>query len=463
MSNSKSLESLMSFLTENSLYEKLMDIESILKKIESYYKQGYFVYDFNRLLEGKEPDHLIPIEENILKKPIGIHPYIEPKELLETNSIYIETIFYLFGLWAFKYLTGKDYNYDLSMLKFPGLFQFFESILREDFKKRTSSFDELYLYLEIAKDEISGKNYKKEENDYFIVEGMTTVGLKRFENQDCFDFKIEGDKVLLVIADGMGGGEFGDVAAKIAVSTFMMSFEKIFSSQDIDACLLNLLEAANERILNFKKSKNVKSMGTTLSVVAIKGDNVHFVHVGDSRIYIRFFGEEQFHQITLDHSLAEVEYRKGNITEKEKDKYKRNILAFALGSEKLGIQDVNTTTDYKPLSMTDIEQILLCTDGCWDIVDEKDFNKDVRTILQIAHSFITYDNSTVIKLINKRKFNDEVTKENKGESEPDKPVLRVKNFIKLLLLLIAIIFASIVLLPVLLIDVFYIIVAGGLL
>jgi ribonuclease Y len=58
-------------------------------------------------------------------------------------------------------------------------------------------------------------------------------------------------------------------------------------------------------------------MGTTLSAVAIKGSNVHFIHVGDSRIYVKFFGEERFQQITLDHSLAEVEYRKGNITEKE--------------------------------------------------------------------------------------------------------------------------------------------------
>ena len=399
--------------------QKIQDLISILEKIRENYENGYFVYEFDKLLKDEEIDK-IPVDNNKWQKLFKINPYFEPIEVSKNGEVYLETVIYLFALWAYKYITGEDYSFEdnLRKVKYPGLFQFFQKTIADDFRDRLNDFDELELYLEIALEDLENKFYKNFENQEFFVEGITTVGMKRYENQDSFDFFYKDGNLLAIVADGMGGGSDGGVASRLAVNIFKNKFEELIkiNNEETDDFLKNIVLEINQKIINYKNKHGYKSMGTTVSVILIKPEKTFFAHVGDSRIYIKYKNSNEYEQITLDHSLAEVRYRNGEITEEEKEKIAKNILAYVVGSEKLKKDVINTTQDYKEILTKDIDEVILCSDGCWDLVEPDYFKEDVRRILQRANSYITHDNTTVIKI--KKKEN---KKENCQDNKEEKP------------------------------------------
>jgi len=428
--------------------EKIKDLLTILKKIRKEYENGYFVYEFDKLLKDEKVDK-IPVENNKWHKNFNINPYFEPIETVKNGEIYLETIIYLFSLWSYKYLLGEDYNFEdnLEKVKYPGIFQFFQKTIADDFRERLSDFDELELYLEIALDDLENKFYKKIENNDFFVEGITTVGMKRFENQDSFDFFYKDGNLLAVVADGMGGGNDGGVASKLAVNTFKNEFDRLINTKNekINQTLKNIVLDINQKIINYKNKHNYKSMGTTVSAILIKPDKTFFVHVGDSRIYIKYKNKDDYKQITLDHSVAEVRYRNGEITKEEKDKIAKNILAYVVGSEKLTEDNINIIKDYKEILSENIDEVILCSDGCWDLVEPEFFQKNVKEILKKANYYITHDNTTIIKINKKKKKNKQIS-ENKNNiklnsnlyDEAKREKVNIKFIISRVLILIAI-------------------------
>ena len=384
--------------------EKIIKIKQSLESIRKLYeKDEIFIIDFDTLLHNKKPQKVISIHQNTWQKnkSFMINPPFEPKEALVNGEIYIETILYLFALWAYEYLVGEPYAMDLSKVKYPGLFQFFRNLLIDDFRKRSSNFDELELYLSIAIEDIEVKHFKRLKNSHFTIEGNTTVGMLRYENQDSFDFDIDNDNAIVIVADGMGGGSAGDVASRIAVNTMMQRRSKLWKtpSNEIDHCLKEIFMDINQSIIRYKQNQHFKSMGTTLSVLLIKEKQLFFAHVGDSRIYIKHKDLDTYKQITLDHSLAEVKYREGKITKEQKRDVAKNILAYVLGSDSLQKEHINTTKDYQDtLKWEDIEGAILCSDGCWDIVGEEYFQEHLDTIFTIGAKHIMQDNMTVVKV-----------------------------------------------------------------
>ena len=383
--------------------ESVITIKEILLKLREYYEKGYFVYDFDALKDNQEPKGMIEISNPIWEKnrSFSINPLFEPKEAVYEGKFYLQTLFYLFGLWSFKYLTGNDYEMSLKDVKYPGLFQFFEKAMVDNYEDRLSDFDEAELYLEIAIDELSYKNYTKKESKRFDIEAITSIGMVRYENQDSFYADIKDENLIAVVADGMGGGSCGDVASKIATNIIKLEFDNLLTieTDDTEDKLKDIILDINKKIINYKNNHNLKSMGTTISVILIKDNTLFFANVGDSRIYVKYRDSEQYTQITQDQSLAEVEYRNGNITKEEKENMAKNVLAYVLGMEDLSRENINSTSDFQDnLKIEDIEDIILCCDGCWDLVECKDFNKDVKEILSIAQDKIMHDNTTIIKI-----------------------------------------------------------------
>jgi len=384
--------------------EKVNNLLKVLKKVRrGYERENIFILDFESLLDGKEPNIFINTQHNSweIGKSFMINPAFEPKEALVDGTVYIETVLYLFALWAYKYITGEPYEMNLSKVKYPGLFQFFSKLLRDDFRDRISDFDELELYLNIALEEYSGVNYKTLSNGRFFLEGRTTVGMIRYENQDSFDFHLDEKNAIVAVADGMGGGSYGDVASRIAINSIMLKRAELWklSDDEVDGMLRDVFMEINDKIVQYKNRENLKSMGTTLSVLLVKENKLYFAHVGDSRIYLKFRDENQYKQITLDHSLVEVEYREGKLNKEEKEKMAKNILAFALGSDNIKKSDVNTTADFNgDLRCEEVDEAILCSDGCWDIVDKKYFLNGVDILFEKATESIMHDNMTVVKL-----------------------------------------------------------------
>lgn len=169
---------------------------------------------------------------------------------------------------------------------------------------------------------------------------------------------------LLVVADGMGGANAGEVASEIATKAIRSSFskahiEKSLNSGDIDglieSSIKNADEAINKRIWD---DPDTSGMGTTIVVCWIIDNIAHVGWCGDSRCYVYnpFSGLKQ---LTKDHSLVQELVEKGEISEKEAFIHPdNNVITRGLGD--VNSQATPEIINY-PLSPDSL--VLLCSDG----------------------------------------------------------------------------------------------------
>ncbi len=208
------------------------------------------------------------------------------------------------------------------------------------------------------------------------------TGMVRDHNEDaCFAMhwhSIIADKRpdfgFFIVADGMGGHLDGEKASAIAVQTLaaemlekicvpMLRDFKASSSPTILDALAHAAEKANLAVI-----KGVPGGGTTLSTAAIVGSLAYLVHVGDSRAYL--IHDSEIEQLTTDHTLVQqlVEMKKLTPEEAENSPQK-NVLYRAIGqNEKLKIERLTR-------SLPPGAQMLICSDGLWDLVDDSDLKQ----------------------------------------------------------------------------------------
>jgi protein phosphatase len=132
--------------------------------------------------------------------------------------------------------------------------------------------------------------------------GVTHQG-RRSTNEDTW--LVDLDLGLLVVADGMGGHNAGEVASALAVQV-IREFLKSSGVTPTRALLEEAVESANERILSdAAQHPDYAGMGTTVVAVLVSGDRVFYTSVGDSRLYLWHGG--LLTQLTRDDSwLAEA-------------------------------------------------------------------------------------------------------------------------------------------------------------
>lgn len=142
--------------------------------------------------------------------------------------------------------------------------------------------------------------------EYF---GLTDKGRVRPTNQDIFQIEAREDNrtALLVVCDGMGGANAGNVASRFAAQSFIESVGDALSGTLDETARQNLLtqalKQANETVFSLAgRQPEFRGMGTTLVAALIQGDCATVINVGDSRAY-RFDGEAM-HQISEDHSYV---------------------------------------------------------------------------------------------------------------------------------------------------------------
>ena len=145
------------------------------------------------------------------------------------------------------------------------------------------------------------------------IAAITDAGKTREGNEDNFavvvsDYNAENSKALIVVADGMGGYEYGEVASEIVVDTYRTQFMRGGFS---------LLAAAREadREIQTRNRKLKTRMGSTVVALHLHDRSATFHHAGDSRLYIYANGELE--QLTEDHSVVQSLVKAGQITPKE--------------------------------------------------------------------------------------------------------------------------------------------------
>jgi len=199
--------------------------------------------------------------------------------------------------------------------------------------------------------------------------GLSDLGQKRERNEDAFLIIPENN--FLILCDGMGGLDAGDVASWTAVNTIAHVFkdkpDKIFQSilsdleksfsRDIDK-IVAALRVANKRIFNLSRTTETSEgmMGTTAEVVHFSNNNIVIGHVGDSQVYrLRDF---ELKQITEDHSWVNELLQDKEITKAEAETFQnKNVITRALGVKPRVKIDIIVDT----VRQDDI--YLLCSDG----------------------------------------------------------------------------------------------------
>ncbi len=188
----------------------------------------------------------------------------------------------------------------------------------------------------------------------------------RANNEDRISYCYSRDALLMVIADGMGGHHYGEVAAQIAVQTLADAFQREARPDLVDPFrfLQKGMTNAHHAILDYTARHGLRDTPRTTCVACVIQDNIaYWAHAGDSRLYLMRDGK--FIAQTRDHSRIRLLLEEGLISETQAASHPdRNKIYSCLGSPTPPEIEFSRKT---PLEHGDI--LLLCTDGIWGVLD----------------------------------------------------------------------------------------------
>lgn len=243
------------------------------------------------------------------------------------------------------------------------------------------------------KDKASVQAPTREDQIMVRVIVRTDIGNVRSNNEDAGSFfKITDAKIgaekgcLLIVADGMGGHNAGEVASRMALDIISEEYYKRNSDSSAERSLLKAFETANKKIFD-KASGNssCKGMGTTCTAVVVSGHDIYFAHAGDSRAYL--FRNGAIRRITEDHTYVQELVKKGDITLRDAETHpQRNILTNAMGTKPRLKVDTGKHPD--PFNRND--RILLCSDGLYDYLTDEELAEAMQmsSLQALADHFI---------------------------------------------------------------------------
>ncbi len=193
----------------------------------------------------------------------------------------------------------------------------------------------------------------------------TNVGNVRDNNED--SYVCDEQKELWIVADGMGGLGFGEVAS--AISTFTVT-QLIRQGHGVNQAI----EIAHRTIKEYAQTDGLgTNMGTTIVLLYSQRSLYNVFWVGDSRAYL--YDDDGLTQITTDHSLVQSLIDQGELTveEAESDPRKNAV------TRALGVQELETVrADSVSNRWKSGQKILLCSDGLTDCVSNADIESIIR-------------------------------------------------------------------------------------
>ena len=239
----------------------------------------------------------------------------------------------------------------------------------------------------------------------------TDKGKRRDLNEDAYI--CDPDKAIFVVADGMGGENYGEVASQLTVDHFSQLITPFVTDEDttipfdvpddgdhFTGALNHAVEGANKAVYEYAaENESHKGMGSTLTAAVLHGDFLYVAHVGDSRLYRILPDEVQ--QITEDHSRVQEMVQKGLLSPEEARSHpQKNIITRCVGRKKRIRSDILT------IDLLDEDVFLLCSDGLNDMLEDESIHQivtesgDLETaanlLVQAANDKGGKDNITVV-------------------------------------------------------------------
>jgi len=177
---------------------------------------------------------------------------------------------------------------------------------------------------------------------------------------------------LYIVADGMGGHQFGEVASNAAIRSvagyIVRKFHPYLFQIKPDTMEESFQEIMQAAVREAQRAiqKEAPGSGTTLTAALVVGQQVTVAHVGDSRAYF-IYPDARVEPITRDHSLVKRLEELGHITPEEAANYPhRNVLYRALGQGEILDPDIFTIGFPQP------GYLMICSDGLWGVITEQD-------------------------------------------------------------------------------------------
>jgi PPM family protein phosphatase len=215
------------------------------------------------------------------------------------------------------------------------------------------------------------------------IVGLTDTGKVREHNEDTI--ALDPDIGLLVLADGMGGYNAGEVASGIAVKTIVSLVREQVEREDMNRhdrganlsrpsiILRDAIHRANKIIYQTARSQpQCEGMGTTVVAALFFDNRVTIAHVGDSRMYRQ--RNDKFEQVTMDHSLLQELVDRGFYSAEEAQRAaNKNYVTRALGVEP------NVEVEIQEIPVQKGEVYVLCSDGLSDMVEDDDIHLTIST------------------------------------------------------------------------------------
>lgn len=204
--------------------------------------------------------------------------------------------------------------------------------------------------------------------EYF---GITDKGRVRPTNQDIYRLEVRPEKesAFVLVCDGMGGANAGNVASRFAADSFLADAAGALDSAPDEIMrhktMLHALEKANDTVFGLAgRQPEFRGMGTTLVGAFVQGREASILNVGDSRAYL--FDGETLRQVSEDHSYVEEMRRLGRISAEDARTHpQKNLITRAVGV------DATVDGDLFEVELRDMDILLLCSDGLTGMVEDE--------------------------------------------------------------------------------------------
>ena len=238
--------------------------------------------------------------------------------------------------------------------------------------------------------------------------GKTDIGRVSRNNEDNMIVQqIWDDRhLLMVVIDGVGGYEGGEMAAEVARDSIIKYLEDFPNGKCLELLKLAVVNANNDIVQYKQFIPKYEQMGCVLTAVLIELDNgtINVVHIGDTRLYQYNNGVLQ--KLTHDHSFVGSLEEAGTLTEEEAMRHPhRNCIRRFLGDTIHMLED-KKFVDATTFPIIPDSQLLLCSDGLYDMVPSAETfqilqltatpDEKVQMLIDKANANGGKDNITVI-------------------------------------------------------------------
>lgn len=208
------------------------------------------------------------------------------------------------------------------------------------------------------------------------IASLTDPGMVRSHNED--NITADAEAGFVILADGMGGYNGGEVASGIAVTMLADGMKSALRAaqpeQEAGQLIKGEVEKTNAAIFRAAQSQpQFSGMGTTLVLALFHDNRITIAHIGDSRLYR--YRQEKFEQITRDHSLLQEQIDSGMVSREDaRLSQNKNLVTRALGV------DPTVEVEVQEHEAMPGDIYLLCSDGLNDMVSDEEIHLTLNVL-----------------------------------------------------------------------------------